>query len=101
MGIEIKPSDLRYKYQRDKTAREREPFTGKPDSRPFDRDNLYEVLNMFEVVMDALDSCEGTVLEALEEVLIHELPSFLQQRDEVFDFLYHTMQNRLPDIVYR
>lgn len=95
MGIMIKPSDLRYKYLRDKSAREEEPFSGKPDSRPFDRDNLYEVLNMFEVVMDALGSQEGQVLEELEETLIRELPSFLQSREEVYDFLFHVMQDKL------
>ncbi len=98
MGVKIKPSDLRYKYQRDKSVREQELFTGKPDNRPFDRDNLYEVLNMFEVVMDALDSRNAVVLETLEEVLIRDLPSFLQSREEVFDFLYYVMEEKLADI---
>ena len=95
MGIIIKPSDLRYKYRRDKRARELPRFVGKPDTRPFDRDNLYEVLNMFEVVMDALALQSGVVLETLEEVLIRELPLFLQSREEVFDFLFHVMEERL------
>lgn len=95
MGVTIKPSDLRYKYRRDKQARELPRFTGNPDGRDFDRDNLYQVLNMFEVVMAALDSSDGIVLEELEEVLVRDLPLFLQTREEVFDFLYFTMREKL------
>jgi len=95
MGISIKPSDLRYKYLRDKQAREQPRFIGKPDDRAFDRDNLYEVLNMFEVVMDALDSQSGTVLEVMEELLVHDMPSFLRTREEVFEFLFSVMGERL------
>lgn len=98
MGLQIKPSDLQYRYQRDKAAREREPFSGKPDPRPFDRDNLYEVINMFEVVMNQLQSDSGVVLEQVEEVLVYELPQFLQSREEVFDFLYHIMEERLNNL---
>lgn len=95
MGLTIKPSDLRYKYRRNKQSRELPKFVGKPDGRGFDRDNLYEVLNMFEVVMNALGFRDGAVLEDLEEVLVRDLPSFLQTREEVFDFLYFVMQEKL------
>ncbi len=98
MGIEIKPSDLQYKYLRNKEFRDQPRFTGKPDPRPFDRDNLWEVLNMFEVVMDALNSRDGEVLEEMEEVLVKELPSFLRSWEEVYDYLYHVMQEKFAHL---
>jgi hypothetical protein len=101
MGVTIKPSDLRYKYRHDKRAREMPRFVGKPDVRPFDRDNLYQVLNMFEVVMDAFDTQDGVVLEVLEEVLIRDLPSFLLTREEVFDFLFHVMEEKRANLFGR
>jgi len=101
MAVTIKPSDLRYKYRRDKQALDLPRFVGKPDNRTFDRDNLYQVLNMFEVVMDELGSQSGIVLEEMEEILVRNLPSFLQTREEVFDFLFHVMKEKLADSAKR
>jgi hypothetical protein len=98
MGIEIKPSDLQYKYQRGKEFRAQDRFTGPPDKRPFDRDNLWQVLNMFEVVMDNLNSRDGQVLEEMEEVLVYSLPSFLQTFEEVYDYLYQIMREKFTHL---
>jgi hypothetical protein len=95
MGIQIKPSDLQYRYPRKKTTRELPKFSGKPDPHPFDRDDLYEVIPMFEAVMDALGSNDGAVLNRLEEILNNEVPRFIATREEVFDCLVETMQELL------
>ena len=95
MRLLIKPSDLRYKYRHNTPARELPPFVGKPDARPFDRDSLHEVINMFQLVMATLGSDNGTVLETLEEVMVQEMPAFLQTREEVFDFLCVVMTEKL------
>lgn len=86
-GIVIKPSDLYYKYQRKKAARNLPKFAGKPDPCPFDRDDLYEVIPMLAAVMDALGSTDGRVLHRAEELLINEMPGFIRSREEVFDCL--------------
>lgn len=97
MGIMIKPSDLNYKYQRKKETRDEQKFTGKPDARPFDRDDLYEVIPMFEAVMDALGLVDGKVLHQMEEVMVHDMPAFIQTREEVFDCLYEVMRDLLQE----
>lgn len=62
MGLAIKPSDRQYRYPRKKDTRELPKFTGLPDPNPFDRDDLYEVIPMFEAVMDELGNDDGAVL---------------------------------------
>ena len=95
MGVEIKPSDLYYRYPRKKENRELPKFSGKPDPNPFDRNDLYEVIPMYEQVMDALDSNEMDVLHRMEEVLNNEVPGFVQTREEIYDCLLMVMQGLL------
>jgi hypothetical protein len=91
MGVMIKPSDLRYKYPRNRANKEAAKFCGKPDPAPFDRDDLWELLPMFEAVMDALGSTEGQVLHQMEELVNTAFPRFLVSREEVFDYLVGAM----------
>lgn len=87
MGISVKASDLYYRYPKETKTRHLNKFTGKPDSAPFNRDDLYEVLPMLGAVMDSLGSDEQRTLQMAEEIMIRELPRFLESREEVFDFL--------------
>jgi len=93
MSIQIKPSDLQYRYPRRKEARDLPKFSGKPDPRPFDRDDLYEVIPMFEAVMDELGTLDGRVLHRLEEILNSEIPRFIDTREGVFDCLVDAMRD--------
>lgn len=87
MGITIKPSDLQFKYRRKKEVREEPKFQGKPDSRPFDSDDLYEVIPMFEAVMDELQTDDGNVLHEMENV-VNSIPvGYHPKREDIFDFL--------------
>jgi len=86
---------LYYRYPRKKETRELEKFTGKPDSKPFDRYDLYEVVPMYEAVMDALGCREQDVLKKMEEVLNNEVPAFVQTREEMYDCLLMVMQGLL------
>jgi hypothetical protein len=95
MGIMIKPSDLQFRYPRRKETRELPKFSGKPDPNPFDRDDLYEVIPMFEAVMDALGSDDGRVLHRLEEILNNEIPRCIDTREEIYDCLLGMMQHIL------
>ncbi|MEJ2700355.1 MAG: hypothetical protein P8Z70_11940 [Desulfuromonadales bacterium] len=95
MGIQIKPSDLQYKYPRRKETRDLPKFSGKPDPHPFDRDDLYEVIPMFEAVMDELGTTDGRVLHRLEELLDKEVPRFIATREDVFDCLVGAMRDLL------
>jgi hypothetical protein len=95
MGLTIKPSDLYYRYPRKKETREQPKFTGKPDSGRFDQYDLYEVVPMFEAVMDALGSDDGAVLQKMEEVLNNEVPAFVTRREDVYDCLLAVMQRIL------
>ena len=61
MDISIKPSDLYYRYPRKKETRDIPKFSGKPDANHFDRYDLYEVIPMYEAVMNALGSCDNDV----------------------------------------
>ncbi len=97
MAIEIKPSDLYYKYTRKKNTREQPKFSGVPDPAPFDRDDLYEVIPMLEAVMDEIDCRDGVVLEALEEVMIYRMPGFISSREEVFAFLVAILKERMGE----
>ena len=87
MGITIKPSDLQYKYPKDTESREKLKFTGKPDPEPFNRDDIYEIVPMFEAVMDELGSDDGRVLHIVEKLLNDDMPRFITSREDVFDFL--------------
>ncbi len=87
MGITIKASDLYYRYPKETTTRHLAKFTGKPDKNRFNRDDLYEVLPMLGTVMDTLGTDEQRVLQIAEEIMIRELPRFLESREDVFDFL--------------
>lgn len=95
MGIVIKPSDLKFKYPKDIARRDLAKFAGKPDPAPFNRDDLYEVLPMFEAVMDALGSDDGRILHLLEDILNTDMPRFISTREEVYDFLVETARERL------
>lgn len=95
MGIAIKPSDLYYRYPRNKETREEPKFSGNPDSSLFDRYDLYEVVPMYEAVMDALGNDEQDVLQKMEEVLNNEVPAFVQTREEMYDCLLMVMQGLL------
>ena len=97
MGVEIKPSDLYYRYPRKRATRHVPKFSGKPDPHPFDRDDLYEVLPMLAAVMIELGSVDGNVLHRAEEVMINEMPAFIRTREEVFDCLVTVMRELLDD----
>lgn len=95
MGIEIKPSNLYYRYPRKKENRDQPKFSGLPDPRPFDRNDLYEVIPMFEAVMDELGSDDGAVLQRVEEILNNNLPGFISSREDVFRCLVGSMRDEL------
>jgi len=95
MSLQIKPSDLYYKYRRNKELRDQPKFTGKPDPLPYDRDDLYEVIPMFEAVMNVLNSRDANVLHRLEELAGDEMPRFVEKREDVFDFLISVMGDLL------
>lgn len=97
MGIEIKPSDLYFKYRRNKELRGEPKFTGKPDPNPYDRDDLYDVIPMLGAVMDALNCRDANVLHRLEELAGDEMPKFITSREEVFDFLVNVMGEMLGE----
>jgi hypothetical protein len=86
MSIIVKASDLKFKYPRDIANRDEPKFAGLPDSLPFNRDDLYDVLPMMSAVMDELGSDDGEVLNLLEDVL-NQMPRFISTRGEVFDYL--------------
>jgi len=95
MRLTIKPSDLQYKYPRKKETRDLPKFTGKPDPHPFDRDDLYEVIPMFEAVMEELDTVDGAILHRMEEILNNDVPRFISTREEIFDCLVEVMSTLL------
>jgi len=97
MGIQIKPSDLYYRYRKNKRDRDLPKFSGVPDPRPFDREDLYELIPMFEKVMDALGTRDARVLQRLEEILINELPAFVDSREKVYEALLETARDLLED----
>ena len=92
MGVAIKPSDLYFKYHHKKETREFPKFSGKPDAHRFDRDDLYEVIPMFEVVMNHLGTVDATVLHKLEEIVIYNLPQSIASREDVFDCLVASIE---------
>ena len=92
MNVTIKPSDLYYKYHHKTETRDLPKFSGKPDPHPFDRDDLYEVLPMFEAVMDHFDTLDQVVLHKLEEIVIYNLPQSIRSREDVFDCLVASIE---------
>jgi hypothetical protein len=95
MEIFVKPSDLKYKYPRDTASRDLPKFRGKPDPAPFNRDDLYEIIPMFSAVMTALGTNDGQVLHLMEDILIQDLPRFIDTREQVFDCLFHTVREHM------
>ena len=91
MGLIVKASDLYYKYPKDTLHRHLPKFSGKPDRKLFNRDDLYDVLPMYGAVMDALGSSDQRTLHQIEELMIREMPGFIAIREEVFDFLVGCM----------
>ncbi|MGD0584403.1 MAG: hypothetical protein ABSA86_01320 [Oryzomonas sp.] len=94
MDIVIKASDLKYKYPKDIQNREEPKFSGIPDTIPFNRDDLYDILPMLEAVMTALESSDGRVLHLLEDIL-NEMPRFFVTREEVYACLLETARDHL------
>lgn len=92
--ISIKPSDLQYKYPKNHDNRSLPKFSGLPDPHPFDRDDLYEVIPMFESVMTALQVNSDVVLHKMEEVT-GEMPGFIQTRQEVYRYLCEVLGDML------
>lgn len=86
MSIIVKASDLKFKYPRDIANRDLPKFTGLPDSAPFNRHDLYDILPMLTAVMDDLESDDGELLHLVEDVL-NQMPGFIITREEVFDYL--------------
>lgn len=86
MAIIVKASDFKFKYPRNVADRDLPKFAGLPDSAPFNRHDLYEILPMMTAVMNALDSDDGQELNMIEDVL-NEMPSFISTRGEVYDYL--------------
>ena len=86
MPIIVKSSDFKFKYPRDIANRNKPKFAGLPDTAPFNRHDLYEILPMMTAVMNELESTDGEVLNLLEDVL-NQMPGFITTRGEVFDYL--------------
>jgi len=95
MGLQINPSDLYYKYRRNKELRNEPKFTGKPDPQPYDRDDLYDVIPMLSAVMDHFNCRDADVLHRLEELAGDEMPRFIKSREDVFDFLVSVVGDML------
>jgi hypothetical protein len=95
MGIKINPGDLFQRYNHVKETQHEPKFTGKPDSHPFDRDDLYEVIPMLEAVMDELNIQEGLFLERLEELMIFTMPKIISTREDAYDYLVSVSKDRL------
>lgn len=86
MALAIKASDFKFKYPRDIANRFQPKFAGLPDSAPFNRHDLYEILPLMTAVMDELGSEDGRELNMLEDVL-NDMPGFITTRGEVYDYL--------------
>jgi hypothetical protein len=86
VSIIVKASDLKFRYPRDVANRDEPKFAGLPDSAPFNRHDLYEILPLLSAVMDELESVDGEVLHLVEDVL-NDMPGFITTRAEVFYYL--------------
>lgn len=95
MKLTIKASDLYYKYQKDIANRDNPKFTGKPDPARFNRDDIYEVLPLLGAVMVELGRDDERTLHMVEEIMIRNMPQFIETREEVFDFLVGTAREIL------
>ncbi|BCR03773.1 hypothetical protein DESUT3_08420 [Desulfuromonas versatilis] len=95
MDVVIKPSDLYFKYPKNKENLDIPKFAGKPDKAPFDRDDLYEVIPMFEAVLSEVGTNDGRHLQFLEEFLTYNVPSFVKTREEIFDCLVESLREIL------
>jgi hypothetical protein len=95
MKINVKASDLNYKYPKDTANRYLPKFTGKPDPAPFNRDDLYDILPMLSAVMTALGTDDWRVLHMLEDIIIRDMPRFIVKREDVYDCLVETARERL------
>lgn len=87
MGLNIYPSDLKYKYPKVIETRFEEKFSGPDDQALFNRDDLYDIIPMLEAVMDEVGRDDAYTLHFLEDIVNHDLPRFLRSRGEVYDFL--------------
>ena len=97
MGLTIKPSDLKYKYPKSVATRHDPKFQGKDDPADFDRDDLYDIIPMFEAVMNELGRDDARTLHTLEDLLNSNMPRFISSRGEVFDFLVGSMEQLLDE----
>jgi hypothetical protein len=86
MSIIVKASDLKFRYPRDVANRDEPKFAGLPDTAPFNRHDLYEILPMLSAVMNELESADGEVLHLVEDIL-NDMPGFVTTRGDVFDYL--------------
>lgn len=93
--ITVKASDLYYRYRKDTVNRDTPKFSGKPDSHPFNRDDIYEVLPMLSAVMNVLGCDDQVTLHKAEELMIRDMPGFVSSREDVFDFLVNCTQEIL------
>lgn len=97
MGVQIKPSDLYYKYYHKTETRDLPKFSGKPDATEFDRNDLFEVIPMFEAVMNHFETKDAAVLHKLEEIVIYNLPQSISSREDVYDCLVASL-NQLMEL---
>lgn len=95
MAIKVKPSDLFYRYPKNHENKQQPKFTGKPDERVFDADDLFEVIPMLEAVMNHYACDDGNLLNELEDVLVRWLPKGLN-RGQVFDILVEAVEEYFP-----
>lgn len=91
MAIQIRPSDLYYRYGRRRGANAAEIAC----DAPFDRDDLDQVIPLFAEVMDALNSDDGRVLQRIEEFLIYNIPRSINCRDEIVACLVGSLREEL------
>ncbi|HBA88474.1 MAG TPA: hypothetical protein DCZ75_10985 [Geobacter sp.] len=87
MGLTIHASDLKYRYPKVIGTRFENKFSGKDDTAPFNRDDLYDIIPMMQAVMDELERDDALTLHFLEDLMNRDLPRFLSDRCEVFCFL--------------
>ncbi|MGM0416043.1 MAG: hypothetical protein ACQEQK_03740, partial [Thermodesulfobacteriota bacterium] len=84
-----------YRYKHKKESMHEEKFSGLPDPHPFDRDDLYEVIPMLTSVMSAIECNDGLILEKVEEIMLFQMPPFIDTREEVYTFLLSTIKQRM------
>ena len=92
MGIKIKPSDLYFRYPKKRIGGVKPEVDFAIDGNYFDRDNLDEVIPMFEAIMDALGTQDGEILQMAEEILNERIPRFVDTREAVFHCIIETLE---------